>query len=139
MRISAKCNYTCKALLELSLHWPNKEPLPIHVVSENQGIPIKYLAQILIGLKNIGLAASSRGKEGGYVLVRPPSEITLGEVMRHIGGSFLAMTDSAKKDSVFTTIWEELEDVMAKVLDKITFEDIADKAKGRKSVIVYQI
>ena len=53
MRVSAKCDYACKALLELALHWPNKEPVQIHEISEKQDIPIKYLVQILIQLKRI--------------------------------------------------------------------------------------
>ena len=140
MRISARCDYACKALLELSLHWPNKEPLQIHAISEKQDIPMKYLVQILIQLKRLGLVESTRGKQGGYILARTPQRITLGEVMRRISGPLLPLSNSAtKKDSVFAAIWREVEGAMAKVLDKVTFGDISNKAKGAKGVIVYQI
>ena len=65
MRISARCDYACKALLELTLHWPSKEPLQLHTISENQGISTKYLVHILIQLKRMGLIESIRGKQGG--------------------------------------------------------------------------
>ncbi|MGB3241335.1 MAG: Rrf2 family transcriptional regulator, partial [Candidatus Omnitrophota bacterium] len=63
MRISARCDYACRALLELSLHWPNEAPVHIQQISENQKIPERYLVQILIQLKRLGLVTSSRGKE----------------------------------------------------------------------------
>lgn len=140
MRISARCDYACKALLELSLHWPNKDPLPIHAISEKQDIPMKYLVQILIQLKRMGLVTSSRGKEGGYILAQPPGRIILGELMRYIGGPLLPVANSAmKKESVFATIWKEVEGAMAKVLDKVTFEDIGNKTRQMDRAIVYQI
>jgi Rrf2 family protein len=140
MRISARCDYACKALLELALHWPSKEPVRIQEVAENQKIPMKYLVQILIQLKRMGLVESVRGKEGGYYLVKTPSKISLGKLMREIGGPLLPLANSAAKGgSVFATIWKEVEQAIAKVLDKITFEDIVNKAKGMEGAIIYQI
>ena len=140
MRISARCDYACKALLELALHWPNKEPLQIHAISEKQDIPMKYLVQILIQLKRMGLVESGRGKQGGYNIAKAPHKISLGEVIRNVGGPLLPMANSAtKKELVFATIWNEVKGAMAKVLDRITFGDIANKAKGIKEAIVYQI
>jgi Rrf2 family transcriptional regulator, cysteine metabolism repressor len=140
MRVSAKCDYACKALLELSLHWPNKEPVQIHTLSERQDIPIKYLVHILLQLKRTGLVESVRGKEGGYILAKSPEKITLGEVMREIGGPLLPIVSTAaKKDSVFASIWGEVDSAMSKVLDKVTFEDILKRAKGAGGAILYQI
>lgn len=140
MRISARCDYACKALLELALHWPNKGSLTIHTISEKQNIPVKYLVHILIQLKRMGLVESLRGKQGGYRLAKPPNKISLGEVIREVGGPLLPVANSAtKEESVFATIWREVEGAMAKVIDRITFEDIANKEKGMKGTIVYQI
>ncbi len=140
MRISARCDYACRALLELALNWPNKESLTIHTISEKQGIPTKYLVHILIQLKRMGLVESLRGKQGGYRLVKSPNRISLGEVIREVGGPLLPVANSVTRDeSVFSTIWREVEGAMAKVLDGITFEDISNKEKGMKGAIVYQI
>lgn len=140
MRISARCDYACRALLELALHWPNKQPLPIHTISEKQEIPMGYLMQILIQLKRMGLVASIRGKEGGYYLSKPPDRISLGEVIRQIGGPLLPLANSAsKRKYVFATVWNEIEDVMAEVVDKITFADISSRARGMDRATVYQI
>ena len=140
MRISARCDYACRALLELAFHWPNKDPVQTYTISERQDVPMKYLVQILIQLRRMGLVKSVRGKQGGYYLAKPPGNISLGEVIREVGGPLLPMANSAtKKESVFATIWTEVEEAMARVLDKISFEDILNKAKGIEAAIVYQI
>lgn len=140
MRISARCDYACKALLELALHWPNKEPVQLHTISESHKIPTKYLVQILIQLKRVGLIESSRGKQGGYNLIKNPNAITLGEVMREMGGPLLPLAKTALEiESEFAAIWEEVETAMAKILDKVTFEDIINRVRGKEKAIIYQI
>ncbi len=140
MRISARCDYACKALLELSLHWPREMPLRIATISERQEIPTRYLVQILIQLKGLGLVSSTRGKQGGYNLAQPPSRIRLGQVIRQVAGPLLPGAEvRAGNGSLFPEIWREVEHAMAQVLDKITFEDIANKARGTTKGLIYQI
>ncbi len=140
MRISAESEYACRALLELALNWPGRKLVQISVIAKKQNIPIKYLEQILLELKNIGMVESARGKQGGYRLVKEPRKISLGEVMRKTRGPLLQIADAAeKRESVFTPIWNETEEAIAKVLDKINFEDIANKAKSTEGAMVYQI
>ncbi|MFH1836849.1 MAG: Rrf2 family transcriptional regulator [Candidatus Omnitrophota bacterium] len=140
MRVSARCDYACRALLELSLHWPDKDPLHIHQISKNQEIPERYLVQILIQLKRLGLVSSSRGKEGGYTLAKAPGDIRLGEVMRAIGGDLLPIADSAlRNEAVFVSIWKEVEGVMENILGKVSFDDICKKLIQKEKVIMYQI
>jgi Rrf2 family protein len=101
---------------------------------------MRYLVQILIQLKRAGFVASVRGKEGGYNLRKAPARITLGEVMRQTNGPLLPVAEqSGRKESVFATVWKEVEGAMAKILDKVSFEDIAGKARGIQNAIIYQI
>lgn len=140
MKISAGSDYACRALLELALNWPGRKLVQVSVIAKKQNIPIKYLEQILIELKNIGMVESVRGKQGGYRLVKEPRKISLGELMRKTRGPLLQIADAAeKRESVFTPIWKETEEAIAKVLDKINFEDIANKAKSTEGAMVYQI
>ena len=140
MRISARCDYACRALLELALHWPDTTPVHIQNISRNQEIPERYLVQILLQLKRLGLVTSSRGKEGGYNLLKSPEDIKLGEVMRSIGGDLVPIVDSAlSKESVFVGIWKGVEGVMGEVLDKVSFDDICRKLKNKERIIEYQI
>ena len=139
MRISARCDYACRALLELSMRWPNKEPVQIQNISRNQNIPLRYLIQILIQLKRLGLVTSIRGKSGGYNLAKAPNQIKFGEVMRIVNGPLLPLADTVKRDeSVFSVVWKQTEGAMARILDRITFGDIVNKAK-ENGVTNYQI
>ena len=140
MRISAESEYACRALLELALNWPGQKLVQVSAIAKKQDIPIKYLEQILIQLKSARLVESVRGKQGGYRLAKDPRKINVGEVMRNIGGPLLQMADTAThKRSVFTAIWKEVEGSIVKVLDKVNFEDIANKAKSMEGAMVYQI
>lgn len=140
MRISAESDYACRALLELSLKWQGKCLVQVSIIAEKQGIPIKYLEQILLQLKNAGLINSVRGKYGGYKLAKSPAEISLAEVLRRIKGPILQVSDTAaRKESVFSGIWKEIEGSIVKILENINFEDIANKAKGMEGVMSYQI
>lgn len=140
MKVSARCDYACKALLELALHWPNKGPVRIHHISERQGIPVKYLVQILIQLKRMGLIESVRGRQGGYTLAASPEKISLGEVMRQIGGPVLQISAAASKNgSLFADIWREASEGISKVLDSVTFAQIAEKTKEMNKTVIYQI
>jgi Rrf2 family protein len=112
----------------------------VSAIAKIQDIPIKYLEQILIQLKSARLVESVRGKQGGYRLAKAPGEISLGEVMRKIEGPILKLADTAtQKKSVFTAIWKEVEGSIVKVLDKVNFEDIANKTKGIEGTMIYQI
>lgn len=140
MRISASCDYACRTILELAMHWPSKDPVQLQEISQNQEMPFKYLGQITMQLKKIGLVRSVRGKYGGYTLAKPPSSISLGKLIRQINGPLLPVADSrTKRNPVFKAIWEEVEEAMARILDKVTFEDILNKARGKEKIIVYQI
>ena len=140
MRISAESDYACRALLELSLKWQGKGLVQVSIIAEKQGIPIKYLEQILLQLKNAGLIESVRGKYGGYRLAKSPAEISLAEVLRRIKGPILQISDTAaQKKSIFSGIWKEIEGSIVKILENINFEDIVNKAKGMEGVMSYQI
>ena len=86
MNLSAKTEYACIAVLELSLRHDNGEPVRIRSIAENHGIPSRFLVQILLQLKGAGLVSSTRGAAGGYQLAKPPSQITLENVMTVIEG-----------------------------------------------------
>jgi Rrf2 family protein len=84
MRISAKAEYACVAMLELARNYNEAQPLRIKAIADSQGIPPRFLVQILLQLKAAGLVVSARGAAGGYQLSRPPTNITLAEVIKAI-------------------------------------------------------
>lgn len=86
MKISAKAEYACLALLELARPGKGDTPLRIREIAEAQEIPPRYLVQILLQLKASGLVRSTRGADGGYLLARPAEEIPVAEVIALIDG-----------------------------------------------------
>ena len=84
MKISAKTEYACIAVMELAAHYtPNEdgEPVRIKAIAERHSVPPRFLVQILLQLKGAGIVSSTRGASGGYNLKRNPEQITLAEVM----------------------------------------------------------
>lgn len=83
--ISQKAKYAMRALVALA-RGKAGEPMQIADIAQSQHIPRKFLEQILVELKNHGLVTSRRGKQGGYLLLRPADEITYGDVLRMVDG-----------------------------------------------------
>lgn len=84
--ISQKAKYALRALVALAKAENPSETLFISDIAEQQCIPKKFLEQILLDLKRHGIVVSRRGKAGGYLLLKNPSEITFGQVLRIIEG-----------------------------------------------------
>jgi Rrf2 family protein len=140
MRISAKGEYAIRAMLDLTLRHRERGPvlIPIQDVARRQGIPQRYLEQVLLLLKRAGFLASKRGSTGGYHLARPPGEITVGDVLRVVEGSFTPLeaagrTPRERRDGSrdLAELWQEVARAVATVIDHTTFEDLAERAARR--------
>lgn len=83
--ISQKARYALRALTALA-QAESGSSMMISEIAAQQCIPKKFLEQILLDLKRAGLVASRRGKQGGYLLLKPANAITYGEVLRLIDG-----------------------------------------------------
>jgi len=129
MQVSKTLDYAVRSLTYLS-----KEPvgrLNIKEISQNQHIPLNYLAKIMRKLVNKGIVQSMVGPEGGYVLRKSPREITLREVYEAIEGDF-RMIDCMEKDSICILhencaqlpVWDKLQISMIKILESTTLEDM---------------
>jgi len=95
MRISSRGLYALEALLHLAAAHGGGL-VKIHEIAEKEDIPEKWLEGILVTLKNARLGASQRGREGGYRLRRPPSEIVVGEVVRMMDGPLAPFGDAVE-------------------------------------------
>jgi len=136
MRISAKTEYACIAVLELSARYGLGEPVRIRRIAERHDVPPRFLVQILLQLKGAGLVVSTRGAAGGYHLVRPPEQVSLGEVMRVIEGTSKTngQSTSASPDSpavkALMQAWRDVENAEREMLNKITFAELLERARG---------
>src|SRR5881296_3473151 len=92
MKVSAKDEYACSAVLELALNYANDAPVRVQDIAQRQGIPMKFLFQIMQILKRVDIVRSKRGTEGGYVLARQPSRVSVGDVIRAVSGPFVQLS-----------------------------------------------
>lgn len=86
--LSSRARYATRALLDLSMQ-PATGPILIQDISARQNVPLKYLQQILLDLKQAGFVISRKGPGGGYSLARTPEEITLGQVLVAMDGPII--------------------------------------------------
>ena len=137
MKISAKTEYACIAMLELAAHFGSEKPIRIRHIAERHGVPSRFLVQILLQLKGAGLVASVRGAAGGYNLIKPPEEVSLGQVMDVIigvpgenGKGTNASPDSAAV-KVLVKTWEEVDSVRRRMLDDISLATLLERVRAQ--------
>lgn len=85
MKLSKKTDYALRALFTLVEHY-QRGPIPIRELARRNDAPKRFLEHIMLDLKSRGWVDSLAGKQGGYILAREPSKITMGEVIRHFDG-----------------------------------------------------
>jgi Rrf2 family protein len=141
MKITFKGDYALKIILDLSLNY-DKGIVQIKEISKRQDIPTKFLEQIITTLKGAGFVKTVRGPKGGVSLSKPPSKITMGEIIRLMEGPTSPITCvsnsghdkcSFEKRCALRCYFAEVRDRINDVVDKTTFQDIADKARQLNS------
>jgi Rrf2 family protein len=99
LKLSVKVDYACRVLAQLARHHGEGRLAHIDELAKIEAVPATYLVQILSELRNGGLITSRRGKQGGYVLSRPPEKITLYDIVKLIEGDLLELGGSADGQS----------------------------------------
>ena len=147
MRVSKRTRYGVRLMLELALNF-NKKPLSVNTIAVNEEISPKFLSQIIIPLRGAGLIQSTRGASGGYVLMRPPEEISVFDVFKVLeGDSSLTEcvddNDSCNRTNICTAknIWQQLSEMIEVKLKAISFKELALQVQTLSAKLspVYQI
>ena len=168
MRVSAKAEYVCVAMLELAANYAEAQPVRIKTIADAQGIPQRFLVQILLQLKTAGLVASVRGASGGYQLSRPPENISLADVINVIDDRTLTThsslgetavsdgprprrqrrpvrNDSALQEAVHSPavetllgVWKEIQMEEQRLLEKLTLAELVRRSE-QGNALSYQI
>jgi Rrf2 family protein len=136
VKLSVKSHYAARAVLGLARHFPTGTALRVEDLAEDQGIPANYLAQILVELKAQGIARSLRGKEGGYLLGRPPARITLGDVLRAVHGPLFeapALNDTDCPPEL-RRAWQKLQRAMDAAADSVTFQELIEESTEKEKM-----
>lgn len=135
LKLSIKSDYAARAVLWLSRHYADGVARTIEEMASEQQIPPNYLVQILIELKSAQIVKSQRGKEGGYLLARPPAKITFGDVLRCIHGEVFdsPALNNGPTPPELRKAWQELQNAVNQTADSITFQQLleAGQEKGK--------
>ena len=135
-----KKQYAIRAIFELAKHM-GKGPRKISDIAKAQEIPVRFLEVILSQLKGSGFVESKRGLYGGYTLVRPPNEITVGDVLRFMSGQdemVDGMTDQSKDsfsfngDVTFSSMMNRAREAVFDVYDQTTIQNLLDNKKKQQ-------
>ena len=136
MKLSVKSDYAARAIIGLARFYQNGEAQKAEDLAAAHGIPATYLVQILIELKSRRIVKSLRGKEGGYLLARPPAEITLGDVLRAVHGQVFdspALSDGQCPPEL-RRAWKKLQQALDETADSITFQQLLDDSAEKEKM-----
>jgi Rrf2 family protein len=146
MKLSTRSRYGVRLMLDLALN-TNKGSVYLKDIAREEDISEKYLSLIIIPLKAAGLVNSIRGAHGGYTLAKPPSEITLKEIVDILEGG-TCLVDCVKDPSacprsdtcVSRDLWTMLSDGISKTLGSFTLENLVRMSKDKgANATMYQI
>ena len=126
-------------MIDLATFSSEEEAVSIQSISERQSISESYLEQLVRLLKKAGLVKSVRGAGGGYMLAKPISQISVGEVLRALEGNLDAVTCPANEGEggceeadfcVTRFVWQKINDSITSTVDAIMLDQLVEE--GRK-------
>jgi len=143
MNLSKRSEYGLRALLDLAGHPPDR-PVPLRELAETNRLPVKFLEQIFVTLRNAGIVHSQTGPGGGYTLGRQPESITLGEVIRALDGRLapvgcLSQVDYEpcscpdERSCLLRKAMTPVRQAIVDVVDRTTLADVTSGRRGRTS------
>jgi Rrf2 family protein len=134
LRLSKKLLFAIEAVVDIAYH-AGSGPVRSSEISERQGIPRRYLEQVLQQLVHHGVLSGQRGPRGGYRLARERRRITVGEIIRIVRQLEGTIDPAQENDGseigrvVVRPIWAEMQQEMMARFDKMTVEDLCDRAR----------
>ncbi|MBH8607613.1 Rrf2 family transcriptional regulator [Thermoactinomyces sp. CICC 10521] len=132
MKVSTRGEYALRALILLG---QQSGVISIGEIAEKTLVPVNYLEQILLQLKNLGYVRSKRGIRGGYALRKPPDQIVIGEVIRQLEGPLAPMGCVSvtaydpcplEEGCLLKPLWTLIRDTVARLLENTTLEDLLE-------------
>jgi Rrf2 family protein len=131
VKVTAKADYAVRAVLELAA--VDEGLVKGERIAQAQGIPLKFLENILIDLRHAGIVHAQRGAEGGYRLARDPRDVTIGQVIRAVEGPLASVRgeppESVSYDGAaehLQTVWVAVRASLRSVVDDLTLAEVVD-------------
>ncbi|MGB3811520.1 MAG: Rrf2 family transcriptional regulator [Parvibaculum sp.] len=133
LRLSKKTWLALEAVVDVAIN-ARPDPVQSKEITKRQGIPQRYLEQVMQQLVHAGILKGVRGPRGGYRLARERRRITVGEVVRIVGAMEssddpVTSGPSDLGERVIAPLWEEVQTELMERLDKITVDDLCRRAE----------
>ncbi len=125
MKVSAKTEYACLAMIQLAAGYETGAPVRTSQIAQQHDIPARFLVQILLQLKAAGLVTSVRGAAGGYRLAKPPEEISLAAVVSAVEGRGPLAAEEAAGSPSARVLQEAFREIAARELAMLQATSIA--------------
>lgn len=132
MKLTTRSEYGLLALVYLARH-ENEGYISIETIAKAQGIPPKFLEQLMLALKRAHFVRSTKGQRGGYALAKAPRQIALAEIIRLFDGA-LAPTESVsenfyestpiEKEKKISAVFKDIRDYVSNKLERTTIADV---------------
>ena len=144
MKLSAKAEYACLAVLELALRHDRAEPARLVEIAAPNAIPERFLVQILLQLKGAGFVSSVRGAGGGYHLAVEPQEISVWDIVQTVDGPTMTVANDEHVGSspgwrVLRKVWNETSRIEQEHMQQIDFAHLAELARAQNASNMYYI
>ena len=129
MKISVKVDYACRVMAELAHLHGSGRLAQIEHLARTEAVPANFLAQILGKLRTHGLITSRRGNQGGYVLSRPPEEISLYDILMAVEGECLHLSGNfqGRSGRKLKLVWDEISTALVEKTKSYTLNRLATK------------
>lgn len=136
-----KSQYALRAIYELARHYGDG-PMKVATIADQQAIPVRFLEVILNQLKNSGLVDSKRGFHGGYILLRPPHDISVGDVLRfmqststHTNCLACVSKEGCPFDChcAFADMWGKVQHAVDLIYDSTSMQDLIENDQANRS------
>jgi Rrf2 family protein len=132
VKVSAKADYAVRAAAELAAAQPGGMPVRAESIATAQGIPQRFLENILSDMRHAGLVASQRGAEGGHRLAKPAAEITVADIIRAVDGPLAAVRGERPESVAYDgaaaplqRVWIAVRKNLRDVVEHVTLADLA--------------
>lgn len=144
MRVPVRAIYGIMAAVDLALQ-NRLAPVQARAIAKRQGIPARFLEQVLHAMKKAGLIESVRGAQGGYLLTQAPKELSLAQILEALEGPLLPANETPVGHgqrrgvrplggaSLLASVWQKVAQAEYDVLNTITLQDLVDQHRVQQA------
>jgi Rrf2 family protein len=138
MKVSQRATYGIMAAIDLAING-KETPVQARAIARRQAIPIRFLEQVLHSMKKAGLVESLRGAQGGYLLLKEPSALSVADIVEAMDGPVFHRAfegdqpfdrSLSKQELLLGQVWKQVAQAEHEVLDRITIDELADRQRA---------